>query len=152
VFRLCTNLCRQILAVPLRDIETVGTHRLLATLTEDVKAITDALFGVPILCVNTAILLCCLIYLGCLSPLLLVGVLVFLVVGVLSYQLVVLRALGQLHQARQEQDTLMKHFRGLTDGVKELKLHKDRREAFLSQLLEVTAANLRDRNIAGMTR
>jgi putative ATP-binding cassette transporter len=151
VFRLCTNLCRQILAVPLRDIETVGTHRLLATLTEDVKAITDALFGVPILCVNTAILLCCLIYLGCLSPLLLVGVLVFLVVGVLSYQLVVLRALGQLHQARQEQDTLMKHFRGLTDGVKELKLHKDRREAFLSQLLEVTAANLRDRNIAGMT-
>lgn len=151
VFRLCTDLSRQILVVPLRDIETVGPHRLLAALTEDVPAIAGALFGVPILCVNVAILLCCLAYLGWLSPLLLVGVLGFLTVGVLSYQLVVLRALGQLHLARQEQDALMKHFRGLTEGVKELKLHRGRREAFLGQLLEVTAANLRDRNIAGMT-
>jgi putative pyoverdin transport system ATP-binding/permease protein len=151
VFRLCTNLCRQILAVPLRDIETVGSHRLLAALTEDVPAIASALFGVPILCVNAAILLCCLAYLGWLSPLVFFGVLGFLAVGVLSYQLVVLRALGQLHLARQEQDTLMKHFRGLTDGVKELKLYRGRREAFLGQFLEVTAANVRDRNIAGMT-
>jgi putative ATP-binding cassette transporter len=151
VFHLCTDLSRQILVVPLRDIETVGPHRLLAALTEDVPAIAGALFGVPILCVNVAILLCCLAYLGWLSPLLLVGVIVFLTVGVLSYQLVVLRALGQLHLARQEQDALMKHFRGLTEGVKELKLHRGRREAFLSQLLEATAANLRDRNTAGMT-
>lgn len=61
VFRLCTNLCRQILAVPLRDIETVGFHRLLTALTEDVPAIAGAFFGVPILCVNAAILLCCLV-------------------------------------------------------------------------------------------
>ena len=46
---------------------------------------------------------------------------------------------------------MMKHFRGLTEGIKELKLHKGRREAFLGQLLGVSAANLRDRNIAGMT-
>lgn len=151
VFHLCTDLSRKILAVPLRDVETFGTHRLLATLAEDVPTIASALFGVPILCVNAAILLCCLAYLGWLSPLLLIGVLGFLIVGVLSYQMVVLRALSQLHLARRTQDALMKHFRGLTEGIKELKLHRDRREAFLDQLLEVTAANLRDRNITGMT-
>src|SRR5262249_27441413 len=135
----------------LRDLEQAGPHRLLAALTEDVPAIASALLGVPILGVNVAILLCCLAYLGWLSPLLLLGVLGFLAVGVLSYQLPVLRALAQVHLARQEHDALMKHFRGLTEGLKELKLHRDRREAFLGQLLQGTAANLRDRNTAGMT-
>jgi putative ATP-binding cassette transporter len=151
VFCLYMHLSRQILAVPLRQLEEIGPHRLLATLTEDVPAITAALLGVPILCVNAAILLCCLGYLGWLSPLLLVGVVIFLILGVLSYQLAVRRALLQLHLARQEHDALMKHFRGLTEGLKELKLHRDRREAFLGQMLEVTAASLRDRNTAGMT-
>jgi putative ATP-binding cassette transporter len=151
VFRLYTHLSRQILAVPLRQLEKLGTHRLLAALTEDVPAIAGALLGVPILCVNVAILLCCLLYLGWLSPLLLLGVVGFLVVGVLSYQLPVLRALGHLHRARQEHEALMKHFRGLTEGVKELKMHRSRREAFLGQFLHTTAANLRDRNTTGMT-
>jgi putative ATP-binding cassette transporter len=151
VFRLYTHLGRQILSVPLRDLEQVGPHRLLAALTEDVPAIAAALLGVPIVCINLAILLCCLGYLGWLSPVLFLGVLGFLIVGVLSYQLAVGRALGHLHLARKEDDALMKHFRGLTEGLKELKLHRGRREAFLRQLLEGTAANLRDHNTAGLT-
>jgi putative ATP-binding cassette transporter len=151
VFRLHTGLSRRILEVPLGRLERIGAHRLLAVLTDDVPALGHALLGVPILCVNAAILLCCLVYLGWLSPLLLAGVLGFLVVGILSYQLLVARALGQLGRARQDQDALMKHFRGLTEGVKELKIHSPRREAFLTQLLEATAASLRDRNTAGMT-
>src|SRR5262245_8218420 len=83
VFRLSTHLSRQVLAAPLRDLEQVGPHRLLTALTEDVPAIAAALFGVPILGVNVAILLCCLAYLGWLSPTLLAGVLGFLAVGVL---------------------------------------------------------------------
>jgi putative ATP-binding cassette transporter len=151
VFRLHTGLSRRILDVPLGRLERIGAHRLLAVLTDDVPALGHALLGLPILCVNAAILLCCLVYLGWLSPLLLGGVLGFLAAGILSYQLLVARALGQLGRARQDQDALMKHFRGLTEGVKELKVHSPRREAFLTQLLEATAASLRDRNTAGMT-
>jgi putative ATP-binding cassette transporter len=151
VFRLYTHLSRQILGVGLRRLEEMGIHRLLAALTEDVPAIAAAVTGLPIACVNVAILLCCLGYLGWLSPVLLAGALGFLVAGVFSYLLAVRFALGQLHQARQEHDALMKHFRGLTEGLKELKLHRGRREAFLGQLLDVSAARLRDRNTAGMT-
>jgi putative pyoverdin transport system ATP-binding/permease protein len=151
VFRLYSRLSREILSVPLRQFEQLGNHRLLAALTEDVPAIASALLGLPILCVNIAILLCCFLYLGWLSPLLLGGVLGFLALGVLSYQLPVWMALRHLHSARQEQDTLMKHFRSLTDGVKELQMHESRREEFLEQLLGRTAARLRDRNTAGMT-
>src|SRR5215212_6327675 len=123
----------------------------MATLTEDVPAIANALTGLPVLCVNAAILLCCFAYMGWLSPVLLVGVLGFLAVGVLSYQLPVWAALGQLHRARLEHDALMKCFRDLTEGAKELKVHRGRREAFLEQHLGATAGRLRDRNTTGLT-
>jgi putative ATP-binding cassette transporter len=150
-YRLYVHLSRAIVALPQRQLESIGTHRLLATLTEDVPAIAGALLGLPIVGVNAAILLCCFAYMGWLSPSLLVGVLGFLAVGVLSYQLPVWSALRQLHQARCDHDELMKCFRGLTEGIKELKLHRARREAFLDQHLETTAARVRDRNTAGMT-
>ncbi len=148
---LYVRLSRAIMALPLRQIETLGTHRLLATLTEDVPAIAAALLGLPILGINSAILICCFGYMGWLSPLLLAGVLGFLVLGVLSYQLPVCAALNHLQRARLEHDTLMKCFHGLTEGAKELKVNNARREAFLTGHLEATAARLRDRNIAGMT-
>src|SRR5262249_13484644 len=84
VFRLYTDLSRQMLAISLRQFETIGAHRLLAALTEDVPAIAGALVGFPIVLVNVAILLCCLLYLGWLSLLLLLCVLGFLVLGVLT--------------------------------------------------------------------
>src|SRR5262245_46232657 len=52
VFRLHTSLSRRILDVPLSRLERVGTHRLLAVLTDDVPALGNALLGLPILCVN----------------------------------------------------------------------------------------------------
>src|SRR5262245_29029527 len=72
VFRLHTGLSRRILDVPLGRLERFGTHRPLAVLTDDVPVIGQALLGLPILCVNAAILLCCLVYLAWLSPPLLV--------------------------------------------------------------------------------
>jgi len=150
-FNLYTRLSRQILATPLRQLEMIGTPRLLAVLTEDVPATTAALLGVPIFCVNAAIFLCCLAYLAWLSLSLFFGVLIFSAVGVFSYLFPVIRAVGHLHRARQEHDALMEQFRGLTEGVKELQMHHGRRETFLRDLLGVTAANLRDRNIAGLT-
>lgn len=150
VYRLYTRMSRQMLAVPLRQFETIGPHRLLAALTEDVPATAGALVGMPIVCVNGAILLCCLIYLGWLSPPLLLGVSAFLAAGVLSYRFLVCRALSHLRGARQEHDALMSHFRGLTDGVKELQMHRGRRDEFLDRFLGQTAARLRDRTTSGM--
>jgi putative ATP-binding cassette transporter len=151
VYHLYVHLSRAIIALPLARFEALGNHRLLATLTEDVPAIAGALLGLPILCVNAAILVCCFAYMGWLSPVLFLGVLGFLTVGILSYQATVWAALGQLHHARVEHDALMKCFRGLTEGAKELKIHRARREQFLNQQLEATAARLRDRNTTGLT-
>jgi putative ATP-binding cassette transporter len=151
VFRLYERLSRQILAAPLRTLEEVGGHRLLATLTEDVPAIANAYVSLPVLCINAVIVACCLIYIGWLSPVVLLAVVCFLALGVASYLAVVSGALDHLKAARGEYDALVKHFRGLTEGLKELKVHRERREAFLTEVLLETATSYRRRNTAGMT-
>jgi putative ATP-binding cassette transporter len=60
-------------------------------------------------------------------------------------------ALQHLRAARDEHDALLKHFGGLTEGVKELKVHRERREAFLTDVLMETARSYRTQSTAGMT-
>ena len=88
---------------------------------EDVASSLRRCLGLPVVAINLAVLVCCLGYIGWLSPIVLTAVVVFLILGATSYHLVVLRAMRYLLR-RDEQDDLMKQFRGLTDGAKELKL------------------------------
>lgn len=130
------DLGRRILGAPLRRLEEVGTPRLLASLTDDVLMIADAYRALPRMAVNVAIVLSCSIYLAWLSPLVLVGVGVFGLAGILTYKVLLRGALKSLARAREIQDSLFGHFHGLTQGVKELKLHAGRRKAFLAEGLD----------------
>src|SRR4028119_361758 len=62
VLQLRMHLSRQILASELSHIEQLGTPRLLATLTEDVQAVTDAVRLIPFLCIDLATVAGSLIY------------------------------------------------------------------------------------------
>jgi len=67
--------------------------------------------------------------LGCLVSWVVLG-LVFLAAAIGSVQFFITEAERLFKLAREEQDQLFKHFRAITDGIKELKLHLRRREAF----------------------
>ena len=151
IFALHMHLSRQILAAPLRHVEELGAHRLLATLTEDVEAITDAFIWYPVLCINSAMVVGCLVYMGWLSWSLLLMVLGFMALGVMSYRLPQWWAVRSLWLAREENDRLYHHFRAQTEGIKELKLHRDRRQAFLSHVLQATATAFRRHTVVGMS-
>lgn len=148
---LRVNLCRQILAAPLRLLERLGPHRLFATLTNDVPSITNALVILPLLCMNITVLLGCLGYLGWLSWRLLLGVLGVMVVGIISHQVPVMRATRHFGLAREWTDALFKHLRALLEGTKELKLHRERRGAFLSGMLEPAAHAVRRETVTAET-
>jgi putative ATP-binding cassette transporter len=66
IFELRMHLSRQILGSELGHLEQLGAPQLLATLTDDVQAITEAVQMIPFLCVDLAIVTGCLIYLLCL--------------------------------------------------------------------------------------
>lgn len=151
VFKLRMKLCGQVLAAPLRHLEEIGAPRILAVLTEDISVIINSLLLVPLLCINTAIVVGCLIYLALLSPTAFVLVVGFMLLGSLSYQLALRRGIRFQRLAREQTDALFAHFRALTTGTKELKLHPRRREAFMTSVLQTTAQSLRGYNIRTMT-
>ena len=149
MFNLCMKLCRKILNAPLRRLEELGAPRLLASLTSDVPIIANTVTVIPVLCMQIAILGGCLIYLAWLSWKVLLLVLGFMVLGVVSYQIPMLSALRYLGLAREDRDVMFKQFRALTEGTKELKLHRARRQAFLSENLQTSAALFRRHNVLG---
>lgn len=151
IFELRMQLSRSILGAPLRTLEELGTHRLLAALTDDMPVVSMALSTLPLISMHVAIVAGSLVYLGWLSPAGLVGVLVFIALGVIVYQVLMVKALRYFHLTREKVDMLFQNFRALTEGIKELKLHRRRRESFLSDELEATAGLIRKHNVTGNT-
>jgi putative pyoverdin transport system ATP-binding/permease protein len=147
VFDLRMRLCKQILAVPYRKLEQSGSHRLFAALTEDLPTIIAALTSIPILCTQAAIVVCSAIYLAWLSWSVFLVLALFMAVGTFLYQMATKRGLRHLKIVREEWGELLRHFRGLIDGTKELKLHRERRNDFLSRSLGATSASLRHHRI-----
>lgn len=151
LYALRLDLTRQLLGAPLFRLEQYGAARLLSVLTEDVPNITGTILVLPIMSVNAAVVLGCLVYMGYLYWGLLLIVLGFMVIGIISYQLPVLHAQKAFRRARKDSNALMSHFRALTYGTKELKIHGRRRRAFLNEVLSQTAASFRSNNLSGMT-
>ncbi len=139
LYHLRMRWCRRIITLPLRTLEQVGPARLLASLTNDLGAITDALLAVPLLVMHAGVVAAALVYLGWLSGTLLLALLGFLVVGGVTYQLPLLWAVGYQRRARVEWDVLFEHIRSVTEGAKELKMHRPRRQALIDRRLDPSA-------------
>ena len=142
------RLCRKVLRAPLRTLERHGAPQLLATLTDDTGALAWSLQCIPGLAINVATLMGCSLYLAWLSWPAFLGVTVLVVVGFVGYRELYRRFLLSNQAVRESRAALFGHFRGLTEGIKELMLHRSRREEFLSLELERTAQRLRDHNFA----
>lgn len=151
VFQMQLQLSRQILASELSQLEKLGTPRLLATLTEDVQAISQAVFSLPLICINLAIVGGCLLYITWLSPQVLLMILVLLAIAIYSSNWFFKKGRQILALAREEQDLLFSDFRTISEGIKELKLNYQRRQDFLVKDLTVTAANFRRHNFRGLS-
>ena len=145
------ELVRKILAVPLRQLEEIGSPRLMVALTDDINSITAALFSFPVLTVNIAILLGGSIYLGWLSWRVLLAVCLFIAFGACCYRLLITSGFRSLHLAREAEDRLFGSFRALTEGIKELKLHRERRGVFLNDGVQSATADFQRHNIAAET-
>lgn len=152
VANLRRDLIRKILTVPLRRLEELGTPRLLVALTDDVFNITQALLAIPIVFVNVAMLLGGAAYLGWLSWRILLGACVLVLIGAVVYRLMMASAFKSLNLAREEEDRLFGYFRALTEGIKELKLHRNRRGAFLTQNIQTTTELFQKHNVSAEVR
>ncbi len=147
---LSRHLSRQVLDTPLPHLESMGLPRILTVLTEDVAMIGWTAQNLPSLASNLAVLAGCATYLGWLSWQLLLAVTLTVTIGAVCHASLSKRAYRHLQQARDTRDVLFGHFRALADGIKELKLHAKRREAFLVERIGSTTEALRLHALAGL--
>src|SRR6185436_1547698 len=75
-----------------------------------------------------------------------------IVCGALGYRWMIRGAFRSLIQAREEENKLFGHFRALTEGIKELKLHRDRRGDFFSRDIQETTAGYQQHNVSAENR
>ncbi|HTL66021.1 MAG TPA: cyclic peptide export ABC transporter [Lacunisphaera sp.] len=146
------QMVRRILGVPLRSLEETGNARLMAALVDDVNSLMAALLGFPLLAVNLAILLGGSVYLAYLSWYVLIGMAVLIVFGASCYRLFISSGFRSLFRARESEDRLYGHFRALTEGIKELKLHRERREAFMGESVHSATEEFQQHTVAAEIR
>jgi putative ATP-binding cassette transporter len=152
ILDLSLSLCAKIVRTPLRRSEQRGAANIHVTLTDDVSWVTWAIQCFPSLIMNVAVVLGCGIYLAWLSWGVFLGVVGVTVVGALGYQWLHTNARNVISAAREARAELFQHFRSLTDGLKELLMHRARREEFVNQEVRGAAESYRKANMEATQR
>jgi putative pyoverdin transport system ATP-binding/permease protein len=150
IYQLRLKLSQSVLASPLHHLEKLGEHRLIATMTDDVRSLAHAVSAIPNICIDFATVLGCLVYLAWLSSTIFALTIAFTTLAIWCVQSRLGKARRLFSAAREEEDTLLKHFQSITLGTKELKLHRSRRNDFVEKNLQGSATNLRQKNTTAM--
>jgi putative ATP-binding cassette transporter len=147
ILNLGMELCWKVVRAPYRTLERRGAHEILATLTDDTNAMAWAVNGLPGLAINVAILAGCSVYLAWLSWHAFLAVIILALLGLLGYRRLYSRVLQSSLAVRESKGVLFEHFRSLTDGMKELMLHRGRRDTFVASDVRQAAEALRQHNL-----
>lgn len=143
-------LSRCILAAPLRQVQALGAHRLMAALTRDIESVVVAQEVLPALFIEGSKVVAVFAYLWLLSPPLFLIVATYVIVSVAGLQAPQKWAWRWLERARQTENSMFNHFRAATEGGKELKMDARRRQAFLDDELRDTADALKTQRIKAL--
>ena len=127
VARLRQHICHRILSAPLALVETAKAHRLLAVLNNDVEKVAEFAQHFAGYAAALAVVVGCLAYLLFLSPVVLGFALGLVVLGAWLNHVAMSVWCVRFEEARKLEDTLQKHYRGIIEGAKELRLNRMRR-------------------------
>lgn len=148
IYQLRAELSSGVVSAPLEHLERLGTHRLIATLTEDVRALSEAATAIPSICVDVATIVGCFVFLAIVSGPIFAIAVAGTVVSICCVEAFLKRVRTIYQEARENEDVLLRSFQAVTLGIKELKLHRGRRRDFMDRHLLGTALSLRGQNVA----
>jgi putative ATP-binding cassette transporter len=140
------SLAQKILSAPIDALERYRTHRLMPVLSQDVDMISDVAFALSETLIALAIALGCLAYLAVLSPPLFGILLVALVAGASIQVMAQSRGVAGFWKARDYEEQLHKAYRGISEGAKELRMHRARRALVFGSQIERIVDNIRTVN------
>lgn len=133
VYELRTSLLQQVSKIDYQQLEKIGGHRVLATITTDVSNVSQALAVLPVFVVNLATVLFCFSYLFIQSAALFSVLILSLLIGVGSSVFIMKVGGKYFVELREKEDNLFSVFKTLVDGSKELNINQYRRNYFYNQ-------------------
>lgn len=139
------------MAADFRRLEVLGSPKIQSALSEHSTNVAQFFVSMPAILNNTVIVIGCMIYMALLSWQIFIAAIVAIGLGSLGYHLAHLQAIRFLSKASSEQDRLFGHFRSLTDGAKELRLHAEKRQAFTDEVLGQSIDEVRRSRALGMS-
>lgn len=145
IFDWQVHLSQEILQTPLRQLEKIGPDNIQHVLIRDVSAIGGALLPLLPQVSNAVVVVCCLAYLCFLAWQPFIGVMLVIFLGVATYRSALKKNRGTLKAAREDSTRLYRYFRQMTNGLKELKLHSRRQQAFIEENLKPTANTIQQK-------
>ncbi|MFC5522657.1 cyclic peptide export ABC transporter [Polaromonas jejuensis] len=128
------GLAQNLLHAPLQALERLQSHRLMPILTSDVEIVSHIAFTLSATLISVAVALGCLLYLAVLSPGLFALILAALVAGMGIQAVTQGRGMHGFWSAREREEQLHQAYRTLTEGAKELRLHRKRRVRLQQQI------------------
>jgi putative ATP-binding cassette transporter len=140
------DLALKILAAPIDALERYRMHRLMPVLTQDVDMISDVAFMLAATMISTAIALGCLSYLAWLSLPLFGLLVVAMLIGVAVQTWAHARGIAGFFESREQEELLHKAYRGISEGAKELRMHRARRSRVYEGQIARTVDAIRDIN------
>jgi len=149
IYSLRLRIVRKILATPLRQLESSGSNQLIASLSTDTVALSGAIIAVPSILIDILTIFIVVAYVTLIDR----GVYVTLagcgaVLMAMGYYGPAKRAGSYFRRARNGWNTVYKHFLTLFAGVKELKIHHNRREKYLRNF-EFDTSSMKRNNVYG---
>ncbi|MGJ7572574.1 cyclic peptide export ABC transporter [Variovorax sp. RB2P76] len=140
------SLAQKILSAPIDALERYRTHRLMPVLSQDVDMISDVAFVLSSTLIAFAIALGCLAYLAFLSLPLFCLLVVALAIGATIQTRAQVRAEVGFWKAREYEEQLHKTYRAISEGAKELRMHRARRTRMFGEQIERIVDNIRTVN------
>jgi putative pyoverdin transport system ATP-binding/permease protein len=146
IYELRLQLSKNILASPLEHLEKLQENRLIVMLTDDINVLTRSVSAIPNIFIDFATVIGCFVYLAWVSGTIFTISITSTVLAIWFVQTRLNKAQKLFFEAREEEDTLLKYFQGIINGIKELKLNRSKRADFLEKNLKGSAAKLRQKH------
>lgn len=132
-------------------LETTGAPKVQAALTEHTASVVGIFTTLPMILVNTVVVMGCLAYLAWLSWSIFLVAITMTALGSTGYHLAHVKAIKHMTAASKEQDQLFGHFRSIIEGAKEMRLHAAKRHYFSKYVLGSSVEMIRQKNTKGMS-
>ncbi|MEQ1962574.1 cyclic peptide export ABC transporter [Xenorhabdus khoisanae] len=141
IFSLRLSLSNKILRAPLKKLNKIGRHGLLAVLTKDVDVFVHSFMLAPSVFGNVTLIIACFSYLAWMSWQLFVILAALSLIAMYMFYIWEKYPLRLMTLMRDQVDKIYLNFQSLINGSKELKLNKQKGNLFVDRVI-APAANV----------